>query len=190
MQDAEIPQHDERFERRLVEEASELRVEMGRQGADLRQEVAQLGTDLRREMAQQGADLRQEMHAGFGDTRKEMHAAFGDIRKEMYAGFGDIRKEMYDGFTDIRQEVHAGFTGLGQDTHAGFGLVRREAGDNRVELLKWAFVFWVGQLVSVGGLIALMFRQRPQAGIPRVFAALPPTIATRSASLRPGAFRM
>jgi hypothetical protein len=31
---------------------------------------------------------------------------------------------------------------------------------DRVELLKWAFAFWVGQLVSVVGLVALLLRGR------------------------------
>ncbi len=53
-----------RFERRLVEETSSLRLEMAGLRADLRQEIAKLGADLRQEMAALGANLRQEMAAG------------------------------------------------------------------------------------------------------------------------------
>src|SRR5262245_30619177 len=31
--------------------------------------------------------------------------------------------------------------------------------DVRVELLKWSFLFWVGQLAAVAGLLAFMMRQ-------------------------------
>jgi hypothetical protein len=36
--------------------------------------------------------------------------------------------------------------------------VVRELHDGRVEMLKWAFLFWVGQVAAVLGLLAYMFR--------------------------------
>ncbi len=103
MQDAETPR-EERFERRLIEETSKLRLEMAEQGAGLREAVD--------------------------------------------AGFTEIRKELYDGLTGLRQEMHAGFS-----------LMQQHAFDHRAELLKWAFVFWAGQLAGVGGLLSLMLRR-------------------------------
>ncbi|MGB7219310.1 MAG: hypothetical protein WBD07_10925 [Vicinamibacterales bacterium] len=37
--------------------------------------------------------------------------------------------------------------------------LRTEVAAKRFELLKWAFLFWVGQLVSVVGIIAFMLRR-------------------------------
>ena len=34
----------------------------------------------------------------------------------------------------------------------------REIHDGRVETFKWAFLFWIGQVAAVGGLLAFMFR--------------------------------
>jgi hypothetical protein len=34
----------------------------------------------------------------------------------------------------------------------------REIHEGRTETIKWAFVFWVGQLAAFAGLLALMFR--------------------------------
>lgn len=48
----------ERFERRLSEEVSTLRVETARLGADLRQEITTVRSDLRQEMATLGSGLR------------------------------------------------------------------------------------------------------------------------------------
>jgi len=93
--DAVMTQSAERFERRLVEETSKLRVEMAQMGASLRQEMAQLGGSLRQEIAELRGDLREDIAAG------------------------------------------------------------------RFELLKWAFLFWVGQVVSVVGLVGLMLRTMP-----------------------------
>ncbi|MBI3401715.1 MAG: hypothetical protein HY048_09870 [Acidobacteria bacterium] len=46
------------------------------------------------------------------------------------------------------------------EMHSGFAAVREQMSADRVELLKWAFAFWVGQLVSVVGLVALLLRAR------------------------------
>lgn len=83
----------DRYERRLVEEASRIRADVAETRADLHAEVAQ----TRAELAQTRAELRAELRA--------------------------------------------------------------ESAATRADILRWSFGFWVGQLVSVGGLLAL-FRFR------------------------------
>jgi hypothetical protein len=38
--------------------------------------------------------------------------------------------------------------------------VRQELASTRIEMLKWSFVFWVGQVAAMAGLLALMLRGR------------------------------
>jgi hypothetical protein len=76
----------ERFERRLVEETSALRVESAALGSSLRQEMAALARDLRQEMA----GLRTDM---------------------------------------ARQQV---------------------------ELLRWSFLFWIGQVIAIATLLGVL----------------------------------
>lgn len=45
----------------------------------------------------------------------------------------------------IRVELHDGLAG-----------VRQEMATTRVELLKWSFLFWVGQVAAVAGLLAYL----------------------------------
>ncbi len=99
-----------RFERRLVEETSKLRVEMTQGFAGIRQDLA----DVR-------ASLRQELADGIGAVRQETAA----LRQEMMTGFAAIRQEM---------------------------------ADQRFEILKWAFLFWVGQFFAVAGLATVIVR--------------------------------
>jgi hypothetical protein len=89
----------DRFERRLVEEISGVRVHIAQVDASLRRDMAEMGASIRQDMARMGADLRQEM-----------------------AG--------------IRQDMASG----------------------RVELLKWCFLFWVGQVVAVAAIMGTMLR--------------------------------
>jgi hypothetical protein len=43
----------------------------------------------------------------------------------------------------------------------GFADLRRDTADGRFELLKWAFAFWVGQLIGVAGLMGMLLRIIP-----------------------------
>jgi hypothetical protein len=36
--------------------------------------------------------------------------------------------------------------------------VRQDVGTARVELFKWSFLFWIGQLAAMAGLLAFMLR--------------------------------
>jgi len=78
----------ERFERRLVEEISTLRVQ-----------VAQVESSIRQDMTRLGSELRQEI-----------------------------------------------------------GALGSQMASDRFDLLKWAFLFWIGQVVAIGTLIGVMMR--------------------------------
>lgn len=93
----------DRFERRLVEEVADLRVQIGNVDSSIRQDMTRLGAGLRQEMAQMGAELRQEMALMRGDLMRQMAA-------------------------------------------------------DRFESLRWAFLFWIGQVVAIGTLFGVMLR--------------------------------
>ena len=93
----------DRFERRLVEEISGVRVQIAQVEASLRGEMTEMGAAIRRDMVEMGASIR-----------KEMGEMGGSIRQDMASG--------------------------------------------RVELLKWCFLFWVGQVVAIAGIMGLMLR--------------------------------
>jgi hypothetical protein len=41
---------------------------------------------------------------------------------------------------------------------AGFSAIRQEMAEQRTDLLKWAFLFWIGQFFAVSSLIAILVR--------------------------------
>jgi hypothetical protein len=100
----------ERFERRLVEETSKLRVEMAQGFSGLRQEMSSLEGRLRQEM---------------GGLRQEMGGLEGRLRQEMGGLEGRLHKEI---------------------------------GGQRVESLRWSFVFWIGQVAAMAALLGFMLR--------------------------------
>src|SRR5436190_23122302 len=44
------------------------------------------------------------------------------------------------------------------DISAALSEIRQEMAVGRIELLKWSFVFWIGQVAAVAGLLAFMRR--------------------------------
>lgn len=48
--------------------------------------------------------------------------------------------------------------GLRAEIHSGFIAVRQDLSNQRAELLKWSFLFWIGQIASIAGLLAFMLR--------------------------------
>ena len=49
---------------------------------------------------------------------------------------------------------------LTREMHEGFAALRKEMADHRVEMFKWSFLFWMGQVATTAGLIAFMLRGR------------------------------
>ena len=111
----------ERFERRLVEEVSGLRVQIVQVESAIRQDMAQQGARLRAAIAQQGATLREEM-ATLGSTS-------GKRWPRWARAYGRTCPVCWD-----------------------------EIAATRVNLFKWCFLCWVGQLLAIGGLLAVMLR--------------------------------
>ena len=51
----------------------------------------------------------------------------------------------------LRQDFH-------QSLNDGLAGIRTELATVRVEMLRWSFVFWIGQVAAVAALLALMLR--------------------------------
>ena len=49
-------------------------------------------------------------------------------------------------------------SGLRQEMCTGLCTIRNEIAATRVELIRWSFLFWIGQVAAVAGLLAFMLR--------------------------------
>jgi hypothetical protein len=124
----------DRFERRLTEEVGTLRVEMLQGDAALRQEMAQLRLELRQDMGTMEVGLRRDMGAMEVGLRRDMSAMEVGLRQEMGTLAGGLRQEM---------------TGLRGD-------LRQELANQKFDLLKWSFLFWIGQVVTTAGVVGML----------------------------------
>ena len=69
------------------------------------------------------------------------------FERRLSAEIGAVRVEMMNGFAALRQEMANGFI-----------VVRKEISDSRVDFIKWSFLFWIGQIAVLSGVMALLLR--------------------------------
>ena len=65
-----------------------------------------------------------------------------------------LRVQMAQVESSIRQDM----TRLGSELRQEIGALRSQMASDRFDLLKWAFLFWMGQVVAIGTLIGVMMR--------------------------------
>jgi len=78
----------------------------------------------------------------------EISALRFDVSREISGLRQDVTREI----AAVRQDVTREIAAVRQD-------VTRELAGVRVELLKWSFLFWVGQVAAMAGLLAFMIRR-------------------------------
>lgn len=81
------------------------------------------------------------------------------VRIDMAQEFAAVRQEMAQGFAAVRQEMAQGVAAVRQEMARGFSALRRELAETRVDLLKWCFVFWIGQVLAIAGILAVVLRR-------------------------------
>lgn len=64
-----------------------------------------------------------------------------------------FERRLVEEMTVLRLELSSG-------VHDGLSGVRQELATSRVELLKWSFLFWAGQLAAMAGLLSFMLQGR------------------------------
>jgi hypothetical protein len=134
--DEVLTRASERFDRRLGEEMGALRLDMAKEFATVRAETAREFAAVRVEMAAMRTELRAEM-AGMGAGLRTEIAGMGAALRTEMAGMGaGLRTEM-----------------------AGMGAgLRTEMAATHFSMLKWAFIFWIGQFAAVSAMMALLLR--------------------------------
>jgi hypothetical protein len=117
----------ERFGQALVVETAKLRVEFRDQLAALRVEFRDQLAALRVEFRDQLAGVRVEFRDQLAGFKAEYQGELADLRSEM-------RREQMQTRSAFREEM------------AGL----------RVEVLRWSFLFWLGQTATIFGVLAYL----------------------------------
>jgi hypothetical protein len=58
----------------------------------------------------------------------------------------------------LAQELGAFRTEISTALNDGLAAIRQETATARLDMLKWSFVFWIGQVAAIAGLLAFIRR--------------------------------
>jgi hypothetical protein len=136
-----------RFERQLAEQIGGLRAEMH-----------ELVEGLRAELHSEIGALRAEMHELVEGLRAELHSEIGALRAEMHELVEGLRAEMHSLIGALRGEMHSLVGGAQAETHSELGSLRSEIREFEARITRWMFVFWIGQIGALLGILFAFFR--------------------------------
>ena len=107
-----------------------------------------------RELTHQLGGFRDDLREGEASLHTEMRVLETSLRAELSAVRDDVREE----HATLRLEMRDIRGTIVRETATLGSALRRELADQRVELFKWSFAFWFGQIVALGGLMTVLFR--------------------------------
>lgn len=85
-----------------------------------------------------------------GPLRAKLGEPASEGLSEMFGLYHQMATDRFE--RRLTEEI----TALRIEMHQGFASLRQENATTRVELLKWSFLFWAGQLAAIAGLLAYM----------------------------------
>ena len=109
--------------------------------------IAASGDRFERRLVEEIAAVRVQIAQTEASIRRDMAQMGASIRQDMAQMGASIRQDMATMGADIRQEMAAMGAGIRQDMSSG-----------RVELFKWCFLFWIGQVVAMAAIMGAMLR--------------------------------
>ena len=69
---------------------------------------------------------------------------------EMFGLYHQLTSERFE--RRLTEEI----SGLRLEMHQGFSAIRQEMAMSHVAWLRWSFLFWIGQVAALAGLLAFM----------------------------------
>jgi hypothetical protein len=102
------------------------------------------------------ARLGSEATAGLLELFDESHKGMREA--VIVASAERFERRLVEEISGVRVQIAQVETSIRRDMAEICADLRQEIASGRVELLKWCFVFWVGQVLAVGGLVGVMLR--------------------------------
>ena len=106
-----------------------------------------------------GTEASEDLATALEDTKKEMLLGSHDrFESRLAIVSAELRAELTRTQAELRQEIAAGDAARRVVLIDGLSRIRSEMGDLRADVLRWSFVFWVGQIIAMATLLAFTLR--------------------------------
>lgn len=130
---------------------SDLQILLDGAGRQWKDDVLEItGERFERRLSEEIGALRVDMAKEFAAVRVDMAKEFGAVRVEM----ATLAASMHSDTLETRAQMAT----LAGTTRSDILSMRAEMGSMRADILKWSFLFWLGQVAAVSGIIAFALR--------------------------------
>ena len=100
-------------------------------------------------------DLSNAIEEGQNDM---LSVASERFEQRLIAVSAELRAEIGRAQSELRQEMTTMDAGIRVALTEGLSRIRVEMTDMRVDVLRWSFLFWIGQVAATATLLAFMLR--------------------------------
>ena len=122
-------------------------------------EVVDVPPALQQQLGPRGtAALVDVLEQARRDWTMDMIARDTQLRQDSLARYAQLREDMLARDAKSREDWLANTAQLREDMLAGTAKVREDMAELKVDLLKWSFAFWVGQVAAVAAVVGVMLR--------------------------------
>ena len=130
-----------------------------------------LGLRLRDKL---GSEASQDLSHAFQDVQSDMLtlttdrfdgrliAVGSELRSEISRTQSALRSEIFQTQSELRQEMARMDAGIRVALTEGLSKIRTEMSEMRVDVIRWSFVFWIGQFAATAALLGFMLRSIPR----------------------------
>jgi len=110
-------------------------------------------------LTQLGHDACEDLSNAIEEGQNDMLSVAGErFEQRLIAVSAELRAEIGRAQSELRQEMTAMDAGIRVALTEGLSKIRVEMTDMRVDVLRWSFLFWIGQVAATATLLAFMLR--------------------------------
>ncbi|KXK30271.1 MAG: enterotoxin (HBL) [Candidatus Brocadia sinica] len=108
---------------------------------------------LRGEVKDDITKLREEVKDDITKLREEVKGDIAKLREEVKGDIAKLREEVKGDIAKLRGETKDDINKLWVGTNADINKLRNELANAKAEIIKWLFIFLIGQGVSIIGIL-------------------------------------
>jgi hypothetical protein len=106
-----------------------------------------------------GPEPSQDLSDAFEEIQDDMLTMTTErFDGRLLAVASELRADIYQTQSDLRQDMARMDAGLRVALVEGLSKIRAEMTEMRVDVIRWSFLFWIGQVAATATLLAVMLR--------------------------------
>lgn len=106
-----------------------------------------------------GPEASQDLSRAFEEVQNDMLTMTTDrFEGRLIAVGSELRSEIYQTQSELRQEMARMDAGIRVVLTEGLSKIRIEMSEMRVDVIRWSFLFWIGQFAATAALLGFMLR--------------------------------